>query len=108
MTVEEPAVALIGPGAIGTTIAAALHEVGRTPLVCGRRAHPLDQLRVDRTLAAQRARDGDLADAGGLGDIGQRDPPGGAAAGGGAGIGIHAAGRIRVSTDAKCGMAFLG
>jgi glycerol-3-phosphate dehydrogenase len=38
MTVEEPAVALIGPGAIGTTIAAALHEVGRTPLVCGRRA----------------------------------------------------------------------
>jgi ketopantoate reductase len=39
MTVEEPTVALIGPGAIGTTIAAALHEVGRTPLVCGRRAH---------------------------------------------------------------------
>ena len=35
MTVEEPTIALIGPGAIGTTIAAALHEVGRTPLVCG-------------------------------------------------------------------------
>ena len=47
MTVEEPAVALIGPGAIGTTIAAALHEVGRTPLVCGRRAHPQLSLRFD-------------------------------------------------------------
>ncbi|AJC22200.1 oxidoreductase [Pandoraea pulmonicola] len=29
-------VAVVGPGAIGTTIAAALHEVGRTPLLCGR------------------------------------------------------------------------
>ncbi|WP_416769077.1 oxidoreductase [Pseudomonas sp. RHF3.3-3] len=29
-------VAVLGPGAIGTTIAAALHEVGRTPLLCGR------------------------------------------------------------------------
>ena len=47
MTVEEPTVALIGPGAIGTTIAAALHEVGRTPLVCGRRAHPQLSLRFD-------------------------------------------------------------
>lgn len=37
---EHPSVALIGPGAIGTTIAAALHEVGRTPLLCGRTAHP--------------------------------------------------------------------
>ncbi|MFH2373953.1 2-dehydropantoate 2-reductase N-terminal domain-containing protein, partial [Klebsiella aerogenes] len=32
-------VALIGPGAIGTTIAAVLHEVGRKPLLCGRTAH---------------------------------------------------------------------
>ncbi len=32
MTVEEPTVALIGPGAIGTTIAAALHEVGTVRL----------------------------------------------------------------------------
>ncbi len=30
------AVAIVGPGAIGTTIAAMLHEVGRTPLLCGR------------------------------------------------------------------------
>ena len=29
-------VAVLGPGAIGTTIAAMLHEVGRTPLLCGR------------------------------------------------------------------------
>ena len=30
------AVAVVGPGAIGTTIAAMLHEVGQTPLLCGR------------------------------------------------------------------------
>jgi 2-dehydropantoate 2-reductase len=47
MIVEEPRIALIGPGAIGTTIAAVLHEVGRTPLVCGRRAHPQLSLRFD-------------------------------------------------------------
>ncbi|SDV49396.1 oxidoreductase [Chitinasiproducens palmae] len=29
-------VAIIGPGAIGTAVAAALHEVGHTPLLCGR------------------------------------------------------------------------
>ncbi len=34
----KPSVAVVGPGAIGTTIAAALHEVGRTPLLCGRTA----------------------------------------------------------------------
>lgn len=28
-------VAIVGPGAIGTVIAAALHEAGRTPLLCG-------------------------------------------------------------------------
>ncbi|MGE0970714.1 oxidoreductase [Klebsiella sp. WOUb02] len=44
---KEPAVALIGPGAIGTTIAAALHEVGRTPVVCGRTAHPQLSLRFE-------------------------------------------------------------
>ncbi|WP_404692047.1 oxidoreductase [Raoultella ornithinolytica] len=44
---EEPAVALIGPGAIGTTIAAALHEVGRTPVVCGRTSHAQLLLRFD-------------------------------------------------------------
>ncbi|GGC10330.1 hypothetical protein GCM10007205_19280 [Oxalicibacterium flavum] len=30
------AVAVVGPGAIGTTVAAMLHEVGRTPVLCGR------------------------------------------------------------------------
>jgi 2-dehydropantoate 2-reductase len=44
---EHPSVALIGPGAIGTTIAAALHEVGRTPLLFGRTAHPQLVLRHD-------------------------------------------------------------
>jgi 2-dehydropantoate 2-reductase len=29
-------IAVVGPGAIGTAIAAALHEAGRTPLLCGR------------------------------------------------------------------------
>lgn len=44
---DHPAIALIGPGAIGTTIAAALHEAGRTPLLCGRTAHPQLILRHD-------------------------------------------------------------
>ena len=35
---SEISVAIVGPGAIGTTIAAALHEIGRTPLLCGRTA----------------------------------------------------------------------
>ncbi|MHC1481288.1 oxidoreductase [Frateuria aurantia] len=38
----NPGIAVVGPGAIGTTIAAALHEVGRTPLLCGR--SPRDHL----------------------------------------------------------------
>ncbi|WP_282944140.1 oxidoreductase [Cellulomonas endometrii] len=37
--------AVIGPGAIGTTIAAALHEQGRTPLVAGRT--PARELRLE-------------------------------------------------------------
>ncbi|VVE61127.1 2-dehydropantoate 2-reductase [Pandoraea anapnoica] len=44
---EHATVALIGPGAIGTTIAAALHEVGRTPVLCGRTAHSQLTLRHD-------------------------------------------------------------
>jgi 2-dehydropantoate 2-reductase len=44
---HHPTVALIGPGAIGTTIAAALHEVNRTPILCGRTAHPQLILRHD-------------------------------------------------------------
>ncbi len=45
---DRPTIALIGPGAIGTAIAAALHEVGRTPLLCGRTAHPQLILRHDK------------------------------------------------------------
>ncbi len=44
---DRPTIALIGPGAIGTAIAAALHEVGRMPLLCGRTAHPQLILRHD-------------------------------------------------------------
>lgn len=32
----DASVVVLGPGAIGTTIAAALHEAGRRPLLCGR------------------------------------------------------------------------
>jgi 2-dehydropantoate 2-reductase len=34
----NPTVAVVGPGAIGTTVAAALHEAGRTPKLCGHTA----------------------------------------------------------------------
>ncbi|MEI7062796.1 oxidoreductase [Dickeya chrysanthemi] len=44
---DHPTMALLGPGAIGTTIAAVLHEVGRTPRLCGRTAHPQLILRRD-------------------------------------------------------------
>ncbi|WLI76452.1 oxidoreductase [Kosakonia sp. H02] len=44
---DHPTMALIGPGAIGTTIAAALHEVDRTPLLCGRTGHSQLILRHD-------------------------------------------------------------
>lgn len=37
---DHPTIALLGPGAIGTTIAAVLHDVNRTPVLCGRTAHP--------------------------------------------------------------------
>ena len=33
---SSPTVAVVGPGAIGTTIAGVLHEVGRAPVLCGR------------------------------------------------------------------------
>lgn len=46
-TSANPTIALLGPGAIGTTIAAALHEVGRTPTMCGRSAHERLTLRFD-------------------------------------------------------------
>ncbi|MEW1865124.1 oxidoreductase [Streptomyces sp. NPDC088194] len=41
-----PTVAVVGPGAIGTTVAAALHEAGRTPMLCGRTARERLELRV--------------------------------------------------------------
>jgi len=44
---DYPEIALLGPGAIGTTIAAVLHEVDRTPVLCGRTAHPQLILRHD-------------------------------------------------------------
>lgn len=39
--------AVVGPGAIGTTVAAALHECGRTPLLAGRTAAPALRLDTD-------------------------------------------------------------
>lgn len=44
---ENPTIALIGPGAIGTTVAAALHEIGRTLTICGRSANEHLTLRFD-------------------------------------------------------------
>ncbi|KFF62065.1 oxidoreductase [Pectobacterium brasiliense] len=44
---NHPTIALLGPGAIGTTIAAVLHDVNRTPVLCGRTAHPQLVLRHD-------------------------------------------------------------
>lgn len=44
---DHPTLALLGPGAIGTTIAAVLHDAGRTPVLCGRTAHPQLILRYD-------------------------------------------------------------
>lgn len=48
MTISaETTIALLGPGAIGTTVAAALHEAGRTPTICGRSAHERLELRFE-------------------------------------------------------------
>ncbi|MCA5918484.1 oxidoreductase [Pectobacterium brasiliense] len=44
---DHPTIALLGPGAIGTTIAAVLHDVNSTPVLCGRTAHPQLVLRHD-------------------------------------------------------------
>lgn len=41
-TATDISIAIVGPGAIGTTIAAALHQIGRPHLLCGRT--PRDQL----------------------------------------------------------------
>lgn len=42
-------IAVVGPGAIGTTIAAALHEAGNTPMLCGRTPAPHVRLIADDT-----------------------------------------------------------
>lgn len=42
---ENPTVAVVGPGAIGTTVAAVLHESGRTPSLHGRTARERLELR---------------------------------------------------------------
>jgi 2-dehydropantoate 2-reductase len=42
---RRPTVAVVGPGAIGTTIAAALHERGAHPVLCGRTARDHVELR---------------------------------------------------------------
>ncbi|MFW0765503.1 oxidoreductase [Trabulsiella odontotermitis] len=44
---DHLSIALVGPGAIGTTIAAVLHEADRTPVLCGRTAHSQLILRHD-------------------------------------------------------------
>lgn len=44
---ENPMIAVVGPGAIGTTVAAALHEAGRTPTLFGRSAREQLELRFD-------------------------------------------------------------
>ncbi|WP_368544373.1 oxidoreductase [Enterobacter soli] len=44
---DHATIALVGPGAIGTTIAAVLHDVDRTPVLCGRTPHPQLVLRHD-------------------------------------------------------------
>jgi 2-dehydropantoate 2-reductase len=46
VTTPPARIAVVGPGAIGTTVAAALHEVGRTPAVYGRSARPWTRLDV--------------------------------------------------------------
>lgn len=43
----EPRIAVIGPGAIGTTVAALLHDAGRTPFLAGRSARTELRLRSE-------------------------------------------------------------
>ncbi len=40
-------IAVVGPGAIGSTVAACLHQAGHTPLVCGRTARDHLDVRPD-------------------------------------------------------------
>ena len=43
-------IAVVGPGAIGSTVAACLHRAGRTPLLCGRTARDDLDVRPDPTV----------------------------------------------------------
>jgi len=43
-------IAVVGPGAIGSTVAACLHQAGHTPLVCGRTARDDLDVRPDPTV----------------------------------------------------------
>ena len=45
-------IAVVGPGAIGSTVAACLHQAGHTPLVCGRTARDHLDVRPDPTVLA--------------------------------------------------------
>lgn len=45
--VLDTTVAVVGPGAIGTVIAAALHDAGRAPMLCGRTPRESLTLRID-------------------------------------------------------------
>ena len=48
-------IAVVGPGAIGSTVAACLHQAGHTPLVCGRTARDHLDVRPDpKVLAGER------------------------------------------------------
>ncbi|MBB4687632.1 oxidoreductase [Amycolatopsis jiangsuensis] len=66
----KPTVAVVGPGAIGTTVAAALHEVGHTPAIFGRTARAQLELRAgdDRVVVPGPVRT-DPAQAGGAVDL---------------------------------------
>jgi 2-dehydropantoate 2-reductase len=66
----NPTVAVVGPGAIGTTLAAALHEVGRTPRICGRTPRERLELRAGegRVIVPGPVRT-DPAQAGGVVDL---------------------------------------
>ncbi|RFA10748.1 2-dehydropantoate 2-reductase [Subtercola boreus] len=66
----RPRVAIVGPGAIGTTVAAALHAVGRTPLLCGRTARDgLELSTADAVIEVPGPVHTDPADIGGTVDL---------------------------------------
>jgi 2-dehydropantoate 2-reductase len=48
----DDSIAVVGPGAIGSTVAACLHQAGRTPLLCGRTTRDHLDVRPDPTVLA--------------------------------------------------------